>query len=176
MFIGLGACASSAHAGYTYLSEGTSATPAVPYHTTPESVSQTGRPAIVTEKPLTLEEAIDTACSDPDNFEEEEVRPSPEAIGDLKRILNEASEIFGGDIPQGDVAPYFGEISVTWRHNNRMLRLTAFSDGREARLDFGTTPKGALGDYGFTPTATGDSLIQRLNWLLASRATAVTAV
>ncbi|MGA2714504.1 MAG: hypothetical protein ABSG41_15475 [Bryobacteraceae bacterium] len=174
-----GLCVSSAHAGYRIdVLEGASAT-RPPYCGSFEaSISQTGDPesvVVVTENPATLEEKIDAACSDPDNFEDDEIQPSPRAISELKRVLREASDIFNGDIPQGDVAPYFGEISVTWRRDNRMLRLTAFSDGRDPRLDFGTTPVGTLGDYQFYPVATGENLIDRLNWVLATRAVAAPA-
>jgi hypothetical protein len=138
-----------------------------------ESVSQAGiRESVIIEKTVTLEETIDAVCADPDNFEEGEAHPSPTAISELKRILIDASDAFNGDIPPGNVAPYFGEVSVTWRCDNRMLRLTAFSDGRQPRLDFGTTPEGSLGDYEFYSTATGKNVSDRLNWLLADRAAA----
>ena len=132
---------------------------------------KTGHPKKVEElrKPIhfLFEEQIAALCSDPDNFEEGEPRPTEKATRDLKRIFNDAAEILGTDIAQGDITPYFGELSVTWRSSNRMLRLTAFSDARNARLDYGTTPPGSLGDFDAVLDATGQDLADRINWLLA---------
>lgn len=167
-----GVCFSAVHAEYKMdILDETSGTPPQ-YRCLQESVSQTGAHdsvIVVSEKPLTLEEKISAVCSDPDSFEEGEAPPSPTAISDLKRVLGDALVTFRGDIPQGDVAAYFGELSITWRQGSRMLRLTSFSDGRNPRLDFGTTPDGSLGDYQFNPEATGDNLSDKLNWLLAVR-------
>jgi len=114
-----------------------------------------------------MEDAIDAACADPDNYEEGEAHPSAHAVTEMKRVLREASGLFG-NIPNGSVAPYSGEISITWRRDNRMLRLTTFSDARPARLDYGTAPEGALGDYQFDTAATGEKLDLRLRWILSA--------
>jgi len=175
--VGVGLCVSSANPEYKLkVIDGPSST-SPQYRSINDSESQTEGPVttavVVHKKSVTIEEKIDATCSDPDNFEEGEDHPSAEAIGELKRILSEASEINHSDIPDGDVSPYFGEVSVTWRRDNRMLRLTVFSDGRDARLDFGTTPESSLGNYQFNPTANGESLVNQLNWLLATKQVAV---
>jgi hypothetical protein len=112
----------------------------------------------------TCEATITAACADPDNREEGEDIPPPVALTSISRIICGAASI--REVPLGNISPYFGEVSVTWRNadQSRMLRLTVFPDGR-ARLDHGTTPTGALGVYHFDENATGQLLAQRLDEL-----------
>jgi len=108
---------------------------------------------------------IDEICADPRNFEPGEIAPNAKAIADIKSILAEVETAFGKSIYNGDITPYFGELSITWRRGDDMLRLTSFSDNRVPRIDFGTTPDGALGEYQFEPIATGESLAEHLRLL-----------
>jgi hypothetical protein len=86
-----------------------------------------------------LDELIDE-CLDPENLEENEAPPSAKAVGDLKDLISNAALAGGADLPIGDVAPYFGEISITWRNGHNMRRMTSLSDARTLRVDYGTTP------------------------------------
>jgi hypothetical protein len=119
----------------------------------------------------TLLQLIDDICTDPTNLEDNEQPPSEKAISDLKKLIIDASVLRGKDIMLGDVAPYFGEVSVTWRNGNNMLRATSFPDARLPRLDFGTTPDGTLGEYDFLADATGALLSQRLSILFPEETT-----
>ena len=114
-----------------------------------------------------LSDKIDRELSDPENYEESELLPEKKAVDDLKRLIAEAEMLMQYRLTTGQIAPYHREISITWRSGNRMLRLTSFSDHRTPRLDFGTTPDGALGEYSFDPLATGSKLREKLDWLKA---------
>lgn len=116
-------------------------------------------------QPTSFLDLIDEVCSDPTNLEENEQAPSAKAIKDIKRIINDAQSLSSREIIAGDIAPYFGEVSITWRNGGQMLRATSFPDSRQPRLDFGTTPEGALGEYGFEENATGESLAKKLSLL-----------
>jgi hypothetical protein len=120
-------------------------------------------PGLVTAP--TIYEQIDAVCEDAESYEPGEERTAPIAISSLKALLYEAEQILGREIALGDIAPYFGELSITWRHDNRMLRLTSFSDERHSRLDFGSAPANALGNYDFDAAVTGGKLADKLSWL-----------
>ncbi len=170
-------CVSIAIVGHRNYSNDLLSVSATPIHymsatPIPCAISQSGSSTSVIDELQTFTQRVDAVCSDPENFEEGEPRPSPKALADIKRILNEAYGPYDSDIPHGDIAPYFGEISITWRNESRMLRLTAFSDHREPRIDFGTTPEGSLGSYDEITVVTGEHLTDQMNWLLAKRAVA----
>jgi hypothetical protein len=80
---------------------------------------------------------IEEICQNPELREDGESAPSEETIRQSMTILEETSHLLGGAIPHGDAATYFGEISISWHHGNRFLRLACFSDGREPRMDYG---------------------------------------
>jgi hypothetical protein len=165
LILASGLCVSSAPAHYNLALLDDASSTRQPCGDFRNSASQAGpHESIIVEKKLTLEEKIDAVFSDPENFEDGEL-PPVEAAVTLKGILSEASAAASADIPDGDVNPYFGELSITWRRGDKMLRLTAFSNGRKARLDFGTTPERSLGAYEFNPAATGETLVDKLNWL-----------
>ncbi len=112
-----------------------------------------------------LTDQIDQVCGEANNYETGEQPATAKAKDDLKRLIDNASTAYGSPLPIGDISPYFGEVSVTWRNEERMVRATSFSDNRSPRLDFGTTPDGALGEYEFDPETTGARLAERLVWL-----------
>lgn len=110
-------------------------------------------------------ERIDEVCADPDSYEEGEPRPNAKAIDNLKALLDDAASIMGADLNLGDIAPYFGEVSITWKCGEKMLRVAAFSDHRPPRMDFGSTPAGSLGSYEFDTNVTGEKLASKFRWL-----------
>lgn len=99
-----------------------------------------------------------------DNLEDGEQPPSQKAMDDLKTLIAGASQLRASAIIGGDVVPYFGELSITWRAGDRVLRATSFSDDRLPRLDFGITPVGSLGEYDFL-SASPHTLVEKLAWL-----------
>jgi len=113
------------------------------------------------------DDQIDLAVSDPDRLEEGEQAPSAKAVEEMKSIVRAVAA--NACFRMGFIATYFGELSITWRNEGRMLRLTTFSDDRSPRLDFGTTPSGSLGDYQFLSNVTGDLLNEKIAWVASTR-------
>jgi len=95
-----------------------------------------------------------------DDYEQDEPRIGPKPIQELETILVAASAIAGKPIELGDVAPYFGELSITWCNNDKMVRITAFSDTRVPRLDFGS-----ICQFFYDREITGQDLATQLEWL-----------
>jgi len=69
---------------------------------------------------------IDAVIADDDMYEAGEPRPSPEAAAKAKDLVSSARAVRG--LPHPEVSVYFGEINVTWKVRNRLLRLIVFSD------------------------------------------------
>ena len=59
-----------------------------------------------------LLDLIDQVCGDPESLEQNEVAPLPKAVDDMKNLIRDATRQNGGDLFSGDVAVYFGEVSV----------------------------------------------------------------
>lgn len=69
--------------------------------------------------------AISNAAVNPDLRDEDEAAPSPDVIGRATRLILEADKLLGG-IPSGQVATFYGELNVTWRAGNEIVRLACF--------------------------------------------------
>jgi hypothetical protein len=65
---------------------------------------------------------IDAIIADDDMYETGEPRPTPQAAAKAKDLINSGRALSG--LPHS----YFGEIKVTWKVRNRLLRLIVFSD------------------------------------------------
>ncbi len=104
------------------------------------------------------------AISDPENYEEGEAMIEDEIVRQLGEMVNEAGANFG-QLPRADIAPYFGELSITWRLGQRVVRLTAYPNSLPSRIDYGSTSPGTRGDYDFDRPASGPILAERLRWL-----------
>jgi hypothetical protein len=113
----------------------------------------------------TMYQQIDSVCRNLDNYEDGDTPLEPKPIDDLKAILREAEEFHDAPIRAGHIIPCFGELSITWHYLDRMLMITAFSDARGPRIDFGTTPSNAPGQYGSDSDATSAKLAEKLAWL-----------
>lgn len=114
---------------------------------------------------LTTYEEIDAVCSDLSNYEEGDVLLGSKAIDELKALLRDAEIAHNAPIRAGHVIPCFGDLSIAWHFLERMLMITAFSDARSPRLDYGSTPPTAMGRYAADAAATGEKLADRLAWL-----------
>ncbi len=91
--------------------------------------------------------------------------PSATAIERAKELI-EGAEPLVRNAPEGDLDFYYGELGIEWRRENRILRLTAFSDPEmSARLDYGTMSVDTPGEYRSELVANAHNLAERLNWL-----------
>lgn len=104
-----------------------------------------------------------TIVENPDTFEIGEPRPADGAIVMMQRLLFDAENL-GAMFPRTDCSVYYGEIDLTWRVENRLLRLVAFSDERPPVLYFQTESEAAL-TRGASIQATPEELVRKLTWL-----------
>jgi hypothetical protein len=87
----------------------------------------------VTTRPRTSVEAekivrqILEAAIDPDLRDENEPAPSREVIKKAIRLIDCADELVG-EMPAAQVSSFFGEINITWRAGDRIVRLACFPD------------------------------------------------
>jgi hypothetical protein len=101
------------------------------------------------------------ACCDTDLYEsDEETRPSPELLKQAAAVLDSLP------IAHAEIAPYFGEIDVTWKRHNRRVKAifgpsaTSFSVYCE-EMQNGRTVTNRL-----RTNADKQSLCESIKWLL----------
>ena len=119
------------------------------------------------QTPVDLALEIENVASDPENYESGEPLVGAKAREELISLVVSAAALNGEPLPMGVISPYYGEISITWRHGDKMIRATAFADDRSTRLDYGSTPDGTLGEYRFDANAGAPTLTERLRWLFS---------
>ena len=99
-----------------------------------------------------------------DLYESEEPRPSQAVIQQATSILTE-TRYPGSAVEEGHVSTFFGEVNVTWMHDNRLVRLICFSSEDENPKVFHQDfSGGGLGTYGIEP-GTAENLFSSLAWL-----------
>jgi hypothetical protein len=109
---------------------------------------------------------IDAVIADDDMYEAGEPRPSPEAAAKAKDLVKSA-ERAGRGLPRPEVSVYFGEIDVTWKVRNRLLRMIVFSDPARPAVLYFQTDKGEALTRGESVDVSGvDDLPRKLVWLL----------
>ncbi len=106
---------------------------------------------------------IDAVVQNPDNYEVGEPRPNAAAIASLKSLL--LGVIVPRDVPVA-ISSYYGEIDATWRKDNRMLRLVAFSDGRVPLLYVCTDSGEALARGETLQPVTQSQISAKMAWLI----------
>lgn len=129
---------------------------------------------IRTQKPATEYERsnddiaarIDAVIADGDMYEAGEPRPSPEAAAKAKDLIQSAGRAVHG-LPPPEVSVYFGEIDITWKVRNRLLRIIVFPDPSRPPVLYFQTDKGEALTRGESVDVSGaDDLPRKLAWLL----------
>ena len=118
-----------------------------------------------------LFEEIDRVAGEKDELEEGEPSPSRETVESLKSLIADTSRYLANEIPPGHVATFYGELSITWRRGDRMVRLASFPHtGQGCRIDCGSSAPGPLGEYSATRNVTASRLAAELTDLFAAPA------
>jgi hypothetical protein len=109
---------------------------------------------------------IDAVIADDDMYEAGEPRPSPEAAAKAKDLVKSA-ERMGHGLPRPEVSVYSGEIDVTWKVRNRLLRMIVFSDPVRPAVLYSQTDTGEALTRGESVDVRGaEDLPRKLVWLL----------
>jgi hypothetical protein len=156
--------------------EGTKLPAIAPLAPSPGMVSGNGSLANGTDRGLaSLFEEIDRVAGERDELEEGEPLPSREAVGVLKSLIAEASSYLVSRIPLAHVSTFHGELSVTWRNGDRMVRLASFSGPKQGcRMDYGSSGPDPLGKYSCTRNVTASGLAAELTDLFGGPAETAT--
>jgi hypothetical protein len=112
-----------------------------------------------------IAEQIDAVIADDDMYEPGEPRPSLEAAAKAKDLVALARR-GGRELPRPEVSVYFGEIDVTWKVQNRLLRLIVFSDPGRPPVLYSQTDRGEALTRGESVEAKAEHLSQKVLWLL----------
>jgi hypothetical protein len=101
--------------------------------------------------------AIQRAAQSPD-LDEDETPPLPAVVAEATRIIRQTADLME-DMPEGEVSIFFGELSVTWRAGDKIVRLACFPN-RPTLIQYGSlsSPMGSYRSEGTTP----DRLAERL--------------
>lgn len=127
------------------------------------------RPPRLFEEQNTLADAlierINSATCDPD-LEDEGGPPPGKVIHEVSRYVRNAYSDLHFSPPSPSISCFFGEINVTWRLEERIVRLACFPK-RSPILHFGETI-GVPGSYRTVSNPTPESLASKLQWLVRS--------
>jgi hypothetical protein len=67
---------------------------------------------------------------------DEEPRPSEAVIEKISALIRDAGDRMHGSMPDGIVSTFYGELNVTWRRDNEIVRLACFPN-RPTILQYG---------------------------------------
>lgn len=95
---------------------------------------------------------------------DDEPQPSEAVIDQLSTLVRDADTLMDGSMPEGTVATFYGEVNVTWRRDNDIVRLACFPN-RPSMLQFGNLSQ-PLYPYQSIQSPTAEDVATRLNALI----------
>ena len=105
--------------------------------------------------------AINNIVENPELRDDDEVVPPPVVVEEANNFVKKAAELMRKPMPPGSVSTFFGELNVTWRQGDRIVRLACFPD-RGAKLQYGDLSL-PMGSYSLDPNPTPEALATRLD-------------
>jgi hypothetical protein len=66
-------------------------------------------------------------CGQPESLDEDELPPPPPVKEEAKKIISAAADLLP-DMPAGKLGTFWGEVNVTWRLGDELVRLACFPD------------------------------------------------
>jgi hypothetical protein len=94
---------------------------------------------------------------------DDEPEPSVAVIDQISALIRDADNLMLGSMPEGTVSTFYGEVNVTWRRENDIVRLACFSN-RPSILQFGNLSQ-PLNPYQSIQDPTADVVASHLNVL-----------
>ena len=108
---------------------------------------------------------IRKAANNPELLEEGEPQPSEETIQQITNLIRGAAALTKQPLPPSQVSVFFGEVNVSWRAGNQILRLASFpQQGRPPLLQTGSL-EGPFGSYRSQNNPTAAILAEKLDAL-----------
>lgn len=93
--------------------------------------------------------------------DEDELAPTQNVINQATQLVREAEELMVAPMPPGQVTTFFGEINVTWRVGDRIVRFACFPS-RPSLIQTGSLSM-PIGSYRSEPNATAQRLAQEID-------------
>ena len=112
-----------------------------------------------------LVRAIREAGSDTERLDEDEQLPPPHVVEQLTSLIQEA-ELYIEGVIDGDVEVFYGEMSVTWRSDDALVRVSCFPT-HPAQLIVGPR-RAPLGSYRSLVNPAGADIADALSAILAA--------
>jgi hypothetical protein len=95
---------------------------------------------------------------------DDEPEPSEAVIDRISALARDADNLMGGSMPEGTVSTFYGEVNVTWRRDNDIVRLACFPN-RPGMLQFGNLSQ-PLDPYQSIQNPTAEDVAIHLNALM----------
>jgi hypothetical protein len=100
---------------------------------------------------------VEQLANDPDALDEDEPAPPPHVIHEVVNLVRDAYTLLDTPPPQPTISTFYGELNITWRSNDQIVRLASFPS-RPSLVQFGgllNTPK----QYQVVSPATAEDLV-----------------
>jgi hypothetical protein len=104
---------------------------------------------------------IEEVVSDPSLRDEDEPPPPAGVADEAIALIRDAAEKLARPMLAARVSTYYGELNITWRSGDEIVRLACFPGGRPSVIQFGSLAS-PFGSYKLVPNATADILADRL--------------
>ena len=101
---------------------------------------------------------------DQDLRDEDEPAPPHEVIDRAIQLIRDADILMGRAMPSGQVSTFFGEVNVTWRADDRIIRFACFPN-RPSVLQSGSVSM-PIGAYRSEANPTAEHLAESLKSLI----------
>lgn len=119
-------------------------------------------PAVESAEKSGLQRALDSIANTLNLEYDDEPAPPPDLIEEISDLVREAGSRMAGPMLEGSASTFYGEINVTWRNADEIVRL-AFFPSRTPILQFGDISRPA--SYQSTENPTAADLASRLDRL-----------
>jgi hypothetical protein len=86
-----------------------------------------GVPVNFTERII---ERIRSVSQDPELRDDGEQPPTDAVLASCIRLLSETARVMRHPMPYAQVSTFFGELNLTWKSEDAIVRLAVFADGR----------------------------------------------
>ena len=99
-----------------------------------------------------------------DMRDDDEPAPPRAVIGEFERLIRNAANLMMARMPEGQISAFFGELNITWRSGDRIVRLACFPN-RPNIVQTGSL-SAPIGFYQSEANPTSEVLAEALDTLL----------
>ena len=93
--------------------------------------------------------------------DDDEPAPPQAVIGEFERLIRNAANLMKAPMPQGQISVFFGELNITWRSGERIVRLACFPN-RPSMVQIGSLSL-PMGSFQSEANPTPELLAEKLD-------------